>query len=78
MISLSYLKQSCNMAQLQGALKVEVAQSCLTLCNCMDCIVHGILQARILEWIAVPFSRGSSQSKVGTQVSRSAGEFFTN
>ena len=40
---------------------MHVAQSCLTLCNPMDCIVHGILQARILEWVAFPFSRGSSQ-----------------
>ena len=42
-----------------------VAQSCLTLCNPMDCspsgsTVHGISQARILEWVAIPFSRGSS------------------
>ena len=46
-------------------LKVFVAQSCLTLCDRMDCSppgssVHGILQARILEWVAVPFSRGYS------------------
>ena len=40
---------------------MEVAQSCPTLCNPMDCTVHGILQARILEWVALPFSRGSSQ-----------------
>ena len=39
--------------------------------------VHGILQARILEWIAVPFSRGFSQPKDWTQVSRLAGRFFT-
>ena len=44
----------------------EVAQSCLTLCDPMDCSppgssVHGILQARILEWVAISFSRGSSQ-----------------
>ena len=43
--------------------KVKVAQSCLTLCDPMDCIVHGLLQARILEWVAVPFSRGSSQPR---------------
>ena len=36
------------------AVKVKVAQSCLTLCDPMDCTVHGILQARILEWIAFP------------------------
>ena len=39
--------------------------------------VHGILQARILEWVAVPFSRGSSEPRDGTQVSRTAGELFT-
>ena len=42
------------------AVKVKVAQSCPTLCNPMDCTVHGILQARIPEWVAFPFSRGSS------------------
>ena len=40
--------------------KVKVAQLCPTLCNPMDNTVHGILQARILEWVAFPFSRGSS------------------
>ena len=49
-------------------------QSCLTLCNPMNCSppgssVHGILQARILEWVAVPFSRESSQSADWTRVS---------
>ena len=39
---------------------------------------HGILQARILEWVAFPFSRGSSQPKNWTQASRIAGEFFTS
>ena len=38
--------------------QVKVTQSCPTLCNPMDCIAHGILQARILEWVAFPFSRG--------------------
>ena len=37
--------------------EVKVAQLCLTLCDPMDCIVHGSLQARILEWVAFPFSR---------------------
>ena len=37
---------------------MKVAQSCLTLCDHMDYTVHGILQARILEWVAFPFSRG--------------------
>ena len=40
---------------------VKVAQLCPTLCDPMDCTVHGILKARILEWVAFPFSRGSSQ-----------------
>ena len=49
-------------------MKVLVAQLCPTLCNPMDCSprgssVHGILQARILEWVAVPFSRGSSRPR---------------
>ena len=48
----------------------------LTLCDPMDYIVHGILQARILEWVAFSFSRGSSQPKDWTQVSRIAGGFF--
>ena len=39
---------------------VKVTQSCLTLCNPMDYTVHGILHARILEWVAVPFSSESS------------------
>ena len=47
----------------------KVAQSCLILCDPMDYTVHGILQARTLEWVAVPFSRGSSQSRLRTQVS---------
>ena len=40
--------------------------------------VHGILQARIQEWVAFPFSSGSSQSRDRTQISHIAGEFFTN
>ena len=43
--------------------KVNVAQSCLTLCDPMDHTVRAILQARILEWVAFPFSRGSSQPR---------------
>ena len=57
-------------------MKVKVAQSCLTLFNLMDYTVHGILQARILEWVAFPFSWGSSQPRDQTQVSHIAGEFF--
>ena len=58
--------------------EVKVIQSCPTLCDPMDYIVHGILQARILEWGALPFYRGSSQPRDGTQVSRIAGRFFTS
>ena len=59
----------------------EVAQSCLTLCDPVDCSppgssVHGILQARILEWVAISFSRGSSQPKDSTWVSCIAGRCF--
>ena len=43
--------------------KVKVAQSCLTFCNPRDYTEHGILQARILEWVAFPFFRGSSQPR---------------
>ena len=50
--------------------EVKVTQSCLTLCDPMAYIVHEILQARILEWVAFPFSRVSSQSRDQTQVSR--------
>ena len=63
--------------------EVLVTQSCLTLCNPMDCSppgqnssVHRILQTRILEWAAIPFSRESSQSRNQTQVSCIAGGFF--
>ena len=42
---------------------MKVGQLCLTLCNPMDYTVHGILQARILEWVAFPFFRGSSQPR---------------
>ena len=58
--------------------KVKVTQSCLTPCDPMDYTAHGILQARILEWVAVPFSRGSSQPRDRTQVSHIAGGFFTS
>ena len=58
---------------------MKIAQSCPTLCDPMDyTVVHGILQARILERVAFPFSRGSSQLKDQTQVSYIAGKFFTS
>jgi len=57
----------------------EVAQSRLTLCDPQDCTgssIHGIPPARILEWVAISFSRGSSLPRDGTQVSRIAGQRF--
>ena len=59
-------------------MKVKVTQLCLTLCNATDCTVHGILQARILEWVAFPLSRGSSQPRDLTQISHIAGGFYTS
>ena len=59
-------------------MKVKVAQSCPPLCDSMDYTFHGILQARILEWVAFPFSRGSSRPRNQTGVSPIAGRFFTN
>ena len=60
----------------------EVAQSCLTLCDPMDCSlpgfsVHGIFQARVLEWVAISFSKGSSRLRDCTQVSCIADRGFT-
>jgi len=55
------LKTFCTVKETK--VKVKVSQSCPTLCDPVDCIVHGILQARILEWVAIPFSRGSSQPR---------------
>ena len=61
--------------------KSEVAQSCPTLCDPMDCppffSVHEIFQARILEWVAISFSRGSSRPNDQTQVSHIACRLFT-
>ena len=58
--------------------KVKFTQLCLTLCDPMDDIVHGIFQPRIMGWIAVPFSSWSSQSRDRTQVSHIAAGFFTS
>ena len=60
----------------------EVSQSCPTLCDDMDCSlpgssVHGIFQARILEWVAISFSRGSSPPRDRTWVSHIVGKHFT-
>ena len=60
------------------SVKVKVTQLYLSLCDLMGYTVHGILQARILEWVAIPFSRGSSQPRDQTQAFCIAGKFFTS
>ena len=60
----------------------EVTQSCRTLCDPMDCSlpsssIHEFFQARVLEWVAISFFRGSSQPRDWTQVSHIAGRGFT-
>ena len=66
----------------ETAVAMLLAQSCPTLCDPTNrslpgFSIHGILQARILEWIAIPFYRGSSWPRDWTQVSYTAGRFFT-
>ena len=61
-----------------GKVKLKWISSVLTLCDPMDYTVHVILQARILEWVAFSFSRGSSKPRGRTQVSHIAGGFFTS
>ena len=74
---------SCNQEWLSILkVKVEFDQSCLTPVDSMDCTlpafsVHGILQARLLEWVAISFSRGSSRPRDQTRVFCIAGGFFT-
>ena len=77
-----YLLQALN-SLCSGRVKwSEVAQWCLTLCYPMDCSlpgfsIHGIFQARVLEWVAITFSRGSPWPRDWTQVSCIAGRCFT-
>ena len=59
-------------------LLVKVTQLCPTLCHPLDYTVLGILQAKILEWVAIPFSREPAQSRDRTQVSCIAGRFLTS
>ena len=78
---LKRLSSSSSSRYSQVQIQVKIAQSFLTLRDPMDCslpgsFVHGILQARILERVAIPFFRGFSQPRNGTQVSCIAGEFF--
>ena len=67
---------------MQDLNKLLVAKLCPTLCDPIDCSppvssVHGILQARILERVAIPFSRGSSRCRDQTHISYITGRFFT-
>ena len=66
----------CTMTGIYYYSEVKVAQSCPTLCDPMDHTVHGIFKVGVLEWVAVPFFRGSSQPRDWTQVSHNAGRFF--
>ena len=73
-VSFCYIAKWISHVYTYACMQAESLQSCLTLCNRMDCSppgssVHGILQARILEWIAMPFSRGSSWPRGWTCVS---------
>ena len=83
-VCLPYLSEASSMTlvALKSQSESEVAQSCPTLCNPMDSTlphssVHGIFQARVLEWGAISFSRGSSWSRDWTRVSRTVGRRFT-
>ena len=74
--------QLCSLTQEDCPFPSKTESESPTLCHFMDCSppgssIHGILYARILEWVAMPFSRASSQPSDGTQVSRIAGRFFT-
>ena len=61
---------ACKIYCIYVKVKVKITQSCSTLSNSMDYTVHGILQARILEWLAIPFSRKPSWPRDQTLVSR--------
>ena len=82
--NLAVLELSLNVSRFETAYTMkesEVAQSCPTLCDPVDCSppgssIHGILQARILEWVAISFSRGSSWPRDQTWVSHIAGRCF--
>ena len=60
---LTELQGFCSCDESENEVKVTVSQSCPTLCDPVGYTIHGILQARILEWVAFPFTRGSSQAR---------------
>ena len=81
--SIASLRVRHNRVLLTLQIQVLVAQSCLTLCSPMDCSpqgssAYGIFQARILEWVVISFSRGSSRSRDWSWVSCTAGRFLTD
>ena len=81
-VYVSMLKDFPPLFLLSWSEEVRLLQSCPTLCDPMDCSppgssVHEILQARILEWVAMPSSTGSSWPKDWTHVSCIEGRFFT-
>ena len=81
-MSFHFINLCDSLKRMKSGKKVSVAQLCLTLCDPMDCSppdssVCEILQARILEWVAIPFIRGSSQPRDRTQISCTADGFFT-
>ena len=68
---------------LYACIQAKLLQSCPTLCNPMDCSltdssIHGILQARRVEWVVRPSSRGSSDPQIKLTFSALAGGFFTS
>ena len=72
-VQVTHLRSSCLSFP---CIVVKVTQSCPTLWDPVGYTVYGILQARILEWVAFPFSRGSSQPRDRIQVSHIAGGFL--
>ena len=81
--NIRWIIEKATESQKNICLCVLVAQSCPTLCDPMDCnppgsSAHEIFQARILEWVAISFSRGASQPRDRTRVSCTAGKFFTD
>ena len=71
-------KSDCPKLVSNAKYEVKAAHLCPTPCNPMDYTAHGILQARILEWVAFPFSKGSSEPRDRSQVSHIACGFFPN
>ena len=79
---ISSIQLNNSVTHIHMKVKELIAQSCPALHDPMNCSspsssIHGILQARILEWVAIPFSRESSQPRDPTWVSCIAGRFFT-